>query len=91
LYHGQKEVLSVINKRNASISALHHVLSVPAAIFFFLLDIAAVFFVAFLFFVATAFPFFVEVVSGAGLAMGLLLMMKSGSGNGPYCLDSMLG
>jgi hypothetical protein len=64
--------------------------SVLAAVFF-LLDVAAVFFVAFLFFVATTFPFFVEVVSGAGLAMGLLLMMKSGSGNGPCFLDSMLG
>lgn len=58
---------------------------------FFLLAAASVFFATFLFFVAAALPCLVPIVSGADLAMGLLVMMKSGSGNGPRCCESKLG
>ena len=44
--------------------------------------------VAFLFLPATAFPAFVHVVSGAGLATGWLEQMKALSGNGPWGWDS---
>lgn len=76
-----------LNKIYSQLTNRHQFVPIPGAGFFFDAALADFLFpvVVFLFFSATDFPNLVLVVRGAGLADGMLDMIKAGSGNGPSC------